>query len=332
MRTKLFALLLILAAVPALAAQTEPRPLEVPSTAAWKHAESEMILPPTVDGFARVGIRDTGVGELDVIADYRSEPDEVWATVYLYKTQVQDVALWFDRGLFQILQRQGHQLAGTAAPVPTAFARPNAANASGLRIALDTEAPAVASTALAIAPVGGFLLKVRMSATGLDREALEARLTRFVAGLRWPAETARAARAAVPILPCSSPLRLRRARVVRSTGADALLDALSAITLPEDEARAPPIYCRERDTATSAYAVYRADGARDAYLIALSDSGLALSVAESLDIGALSGGGSGGRRIALTLLDRERTVVLPSFNRLPLPEQAIEAAGFGTAQ
>ena len=37
-------------------------------------------------------------------------------------------------------------------------------------------------------------------------------------------------------------------------------------------------------------------------------------------------GGSGGRRYAMTLQGRDTTTVLPSFNRLPPPEQAVSVA------
>lgn len=319
--------LFVVAATPAVA-QSVPRALEVPATAAWKHAESEMILPPTVDGLTRTELRDNGGDELDIIASYGNEADGVWVTVYLYKTQISDVPLWFDRALTTIMLRAEYGLTGATLPAPAAFARPGAANPSGLRIAIDVAGANVRSTAIAIAPAGGFQLKIRMSASRLDRAALDERLGRFIAGLRWPAETAPAARAAVPILPCPSPLRLRNARLMRVEMADTLMDALSGVAL-SDGNRTPPVYCREPGPANAAYGIYRADASREAYLIALNDAGIALSLQESIDFGALMGQGSSGRRIAMTLLEREATTVLPSFNRLPPPEQALAASNRG---
>jgi len=327
MRLKSFALSLLLLNLPALAAgQPAPRTLEVSANAAWKHAESEMILPPTVDGLARAEIMDLTNEELDIVANYGSERDGLWVTVYLYKTQIANVPLWFDRALTTIMLRPEYGLAGTAAPTPTAFIPPRASSASGLRAVLDVNAPNLRSTAVAIGPAAGFQLKIRISSASLDRAALDERLSRFIAGLRWPAEGTPPARAAVAILPCPSPLRLRNARLVRVEVADTLMDALGGISL-SDEERPAPVYCREPGPANAAYGVYRADGSRDSYLIALNDAGIALSLQEAIDFGALTGRGNSGRRIAMTLLDREATAVMPSFNRLPPPEQAVQAAG-----
>lgn len=329
MRLKPFLFSVLLLTLPApVAAQSGARTLDVPASAAWQHAESGTILPARIDGLTRTEIRDNGGEELDVMASYGNEEEGIWVTVYLYKTQVPDVALWFDRALTTLLARPEYALGAAPAPEPAAFTPPGAANPSGLRVALDVAGTDVRSTSVAIAPAGGFQLKVRMSASRLDRAALDERLSRFIAGLRWPAEAAPAARAAVPIAPCPSALRLRNARLVRVEMADTLMDALGGVAL-SDENRTPPVYCREPGPAGAAYGVYRADASRDSYLIALNDAGIALSLQEAIDFAALTGGGSGGRRIAMTLLDRGATAVLPSFNRLPRPEQALAAANEG---
>ncbi|HMG48463.1 MAG TPA: hypothetical protein VK614_13525 [Allosphingosinicella sp.] len=331
MRPTLKILLLLLLTLPAAAmAQGAPRALDVPADAAWRHVRTGLILPPTVDGLTRTEIRDLGSDELDIVASYedRDEDEPVWVTVYLYETGVPDVPLWFDRALTAIMERLDNGLIGTAAPAPTAFARPGAANASGLRAAVDLFRPSAGTTALAIAPLGPFQLKIRISGPWLGHTALDARLTRFIAGLRWPAETAPPAPAAVPIAPCPAPLQLRNARRLRTETEDALMGALMGVDLATDEAGnrpPPPVYCREPG-ATTAHGVYRANAATDAYLIALNDAGIAYSVGEQLDLGALTGEGRRGRRFALVLLDRETTGVVANFNRLPPPEQALAVA------
>ncbi|MBV9884829.1 MAG: hypothetical protein JO276_17605 [Sphingomonadaceae bacterium] len=318
------ALSLLLAAVPrqAGAEQAQPRILAVPANAAWQHAETGMILPPQATGLKRHEIRDSTDAEMDVIADYADEADGLVATIYLYRTMTPDVALWFDRAATVIQLRPGWGLQNVPLPAPTAFARPGASAASGLRLAFDVNMPEARSTALAIAPLGtNWLLKVRLSATRLDRAALDERLTAFIQALRWPAESA-PGRAAVPIAACPSPLRLRTARVVRTDMSASLIDAVGGQMAAEHEGP-PPVYCREPG-GTLEQGVYRPNGATDAYLIALGDSGGALSLAEALDLSALLGSGGGGRRIAMTLLGRNGTSVYPSFNRLPPPEQALE--------
>jgi len=324
-RLSALVLLLAVASQPAPAQPPQPRTLAVPAAAAWQHAETQMILPPRVAGLTRAEIRDSTDAEMDVSASYVDEAEGVVATVYLYRTMTPDVALWFDRSVTAILLRPDLGLAAAAPPAPSAFARPGATTASGLRVALDVNGAETRSTALAIAPVGtNWLLKIRLSAARLDRAALEERLTAFIQGLRWPAEAA-PGRVAVPIVDCERPLRLRTARIVRSDMSNALIDAVGGVMVAEHEGT-PPVYCREPG-ATVERGVYRPDGSSEAYLIALADSGTALSLAEAIDLSAIMGSGGGGRRIAMTLLGRNGTSVYPSFNRLPPPEQAMRVAG-----
>lgn len=329
MRLKLCAFFLLLLALPAPApAQPQPRALDVPATAAWRHARTELILPPTIDGLARTEIRDLGNDELDVVASYEDRDEGVVATVYLYETGAPDVPLWFDRALTAIMEDLGNGLIGTAPPSPAAFARPGAANASGLRAIVDLHRPSAGSMALAIAPLGRFQLKIQIRGHLIGHAALDARLTRLIEGVRWPAEAARPAPAAVPVEPCPAPLQLRNARLLRTEMADALMGAvIGAVDLTDESGNPPPppVYCREPG-ATAAWGVYRPNAATDSYLIALNDAGIAYSVSEQLDLGALTGQGSSGRRFALVLLARDTTGVVASFNRLPPPEQAMAVA------
>ncbi|HEV2866397.1 MAG TPA: hypothetical protein VGX37_07765 [Allosphingosinicella sp.] len=315
---------LALAAQPALAQQGPPQPrtLDVPAASAWQHAATQITLPPQAAGLRRLAVRDSGDAELDVIADYSDEAQGVVATVYLFKTQVPDAALWFDRALETLRLRPGWSLEAPPRPAPTPVTRPGAQAASGLRTAFDVGAPDVRSTALAVAPLSGFLFKVRMSSARLQAAQLDALLTRFIGDLRWPTPVA-TERPAVAVQPCPEPLRLRQARLVRDDMGDVLMNLLTGIV--EVDADAPPaVYCRE-GASTLQHGVYRPGGSRQAYLIALADSGVALSVGRGIQIDGIGGG---GRRFSMRLLDRNTTSALPSFNRLPPPEQAI-AVAFG---
>ncbi|HZF95348.1 MAG TPA: hypothetical protein VEZ20_10820 [Allosphingosinicella sp.] len=305
------------------AAQPQPRNLNVPARSAWQHAATGMILPREAGGLARREVADLGTGELDIVGQYEGTGGTV-ATVYLFRTAVPDVSLWFDRALTAVRER-GDQYGTPGAVVPAAFARPGAAVPSGLRTAFDLSGRQLRSTALAVAPLGDFLVKVRLSAPALDQAGIDALLTRFVEGLRWPAPRA-AEFAAAPVAPCAEPLRLRRARLVRSDLATSLLDALSGTIRPTPSAtERPPAFCREPG-ASLRYGVYRPEGTRSAYLIALNDAGIALSVGPGL--GALLDERPSGR-VSMTLLERGSTSSLPAFNRLPPPEQAI-AVAFGS--
>ncbi|HEY0013753.1 MAG TPA: hypothetical protein VGB79_12980 [Allosphingosinicella sp.] len=309
------------------APQARGRVLAVPARSSWQHAETQMILPPQVAGLARGEIKDLGRAEMDVLASYGGT-DGVFVTVYLFRTGLPDAALWYDRAAAVISFQPEYGLAGAALPAPTAFVRPGAAVASGLRTATDLSGGPLRSTAVAVAPLGGnHLLKIRISAQSLDRAALDALLGRVIEGLRWPAP-APDERAAVPIGACAEPLRLRNARVLRPDMTESLIDALTGVAAAQpDPDRRPTVYCREAGSGLQ-YGVYRPNASRTSYVIALGDAGIALSLGRAISLEALTGGG-GRSRVGMTLLERASTSVLLSFNRLPPPAQAVSVAMSG---
>lgn len=316
--TALLAPLCMMAAAPATA-QTGARTLVVTPTAAWGHAGTDMILPSRAGGLVRDSIRDNTQDESDVFATYVDRGEQMIALVYIYRTGAGDLPLWFDRALTMIMLPQ----AGAPAPAVAGFTRPGASVASGLRAAMtDNEATThMRSTALAVAPLApGWLIKVRMGSARLDPAALNERLTAFVAALRWPAETA-GARAAVAIQPCPAPLQLREARIVRTDGANVIMDSLIGQLRPEpgEPVGPPPVFCREPG-ATVERGVYRPDRSTDRYLIALDETGLAIGVGDS-GLSALLNPNS-RPRFSVTLYERNATSTYPSFNRLPPPDQA----------
>jgi hypothetical protein len=318
---------LLLAAAPA-AAQPQPRVLEVPASAAWQHAATGVVLPATAAGLSRGGIVDRTAGEQDVSADYGGE-EGLTTTVYLFQTPLSDAAIWTDRALAAILLRPAFGLDPGAAPAAAPFRRPGAAAASGLRAAVPLNAPGFTSTAVALAPIGNWLVKVRMTSSRLDAAALDARLTAFIEALRWPAE-AKPAPAAAAMVACPDGLTFKKAKTVRDDMADVLMNAITgsveAQQVEEGKAK-PPVYCREPGP-IGPYGVYRPDGSRGAYVVAIGDAGPVLRLAPALTL-AMFSGGSAGKRVAMTLLERDTTTVLPSFNRLPSPEQAMAVAFSG---
>jgi hypothetical protein len=309
--------ILLAAPRPALAQQSGPRTLDVPATSSWQHAATQMTLPPRVGGLVRLHVRDNTQGEQDVVTTYIDREERMVALVYIYQIGAGDVPLWFDRTLATILLPQ-------TAPTPpaiTGFTRPGASVATGLRAAMSDNVPGMTTTAVAIAPLGSsWLIKIRMGSPQLDQAALNERLSAFVAALRWPAETG-AARVAVPIEPCPTPLRFRNARIIRTETADVLMDAIIGSVEPEGEPGLPYVYCREPG-ATVERGVYRPGTSTESYLIALSDGGIAVSAGDVSGLSALLGDGPRSR-FAVTLFGRNITNSYPSFNRLPTPEQAL---------
>jgi hypothetical protein len=319
----LAAALLILTGA-ASAAPTESRVLEVPSSASWQHAGSGLVLPSRVAGLGRGPIADRTAEEQDVSAAYEGE-EGLFTTVYIYQTPLPDVAIWTDRALAAIMLRPDFGADPAASPAPIPFQRPGASSANGLRVSLPLVAPGRTSTALAIAPIGDWLVKIRMTSTQLDPGALHSRLTTFIAGLRWPAE-AKPLPAATAMSPCADSLALKKAKVVGSDMATALMGLVMSSEFAKAEGAEPIAvrYCREPGPLKT-YGVYRPNGVRDSYVIAVGDSGSALRVASELTLDGLESGRA-AKRVGMTLLERNSASSLPSFNRLPPPEQALEVA------
>lgn len=315
----LSAALLWIGAAGAAAAQGAPRDLAIPADKSWQHAHTGMILPSRLAGLPRAGVRDFGTEELDVVGTYAA-PEGVTASVYIYKSMIPDAPLWFDRADAAIRLRNPNAVAA-GAPAPFAF--PGAAAPSGLRTSYQVGSPGPRSTAVAVAPVSeGWLVKVRISASALDRAEIDEKLSAILAGLRWPKEES-LSRAAAAIEPCASPLVTKKAKVVKPDMAQMLLDLTASTLVAEGKAEGPPpVYCREPGPPAS-NAVYRANGSEDSYVVALGDSGIALGVGPSLSIDGI---GSGRKSYSLLRYGRNDTSALPSFNRLPPPEQAIATA------
>ena len=323
MRRLIALFVLVLTVTPALGQQSQLRTIEVPANATWEHAATTVRLPSRVAGATRGSIRDSTQQELDVIASYESHSEGLDVTVYVFKSGLPDVSLWFDRALTTIRLRPQFGLAEGFAPRIDSYSA-TSDGPEGLVTAIDLNAAQYRATAVLLLPLAdGWLLKVRMTSSQLGAEPLRARLDTFMREVRLPAGAASGATPSA-IQPCPQPLRLRRARVARPDMADALLGGLmgAATGLPRDRA---VTYCREPG-ATQLSGVYRPDGSEDSYILALGDGGVALSLSPALTMADLQGGSSRSRApVAMTLLDRTRTATWPSFDRLPPPEQALQA-------
>lgn len=318
------ALIFAFGALPAQA-QVQKRDLAVPTTAGWKHAETGVILHSKVAGMQRVRVSDYGNAELDIAAELQQDEGRTWATVYIFHAAAPNVPIWFDRADTQVLM---NQLFGNPKPVdaPRPFAPPRATTASGLRRAYLPGTLEFKGTALAVLPLGDWLVAVRITSRDLDPAQVDARLSDIIAGIVWPEGVAEAP-AAVPVAACAAPLGYsKRAKLKPPSMNDALfgalLPAVAADETAEGKAKPAGPYCR--DAASKAeYGVYRQADEPNAYVMALGDNGRTVSVAPSLS--ALV-----DKSPAFSVLYGDldgSTSVYPSFNALPHPDKVLEALG-----
>jgi hypothetical protein len=222
---------------------------------------------------------------------------------------------------------------------PLGFAAGGAPVASSLRQVFIKATGPYRSTALAVMPLGEWIVAVRMSAKSLSADELDAGLMQLIGAIRWPAGAPAAAAAAppapamaaVPVMACAAPLSFRKAKALKPEGSDMLMQLIGSIAMQNASASKPaaPVlpsrWCREGE-AKAEYGVYRSDREGAAgYALALGDAGRIVWVEPSL-MGQIEK--NGHYSVSLDDVDG-RTLAFPSFNGMPAPEQVWDLVGKG---
>jgi len=324
-----------LAAVALLAASVgsttiaAPREISVKSSESYKHKETKLALPPSLGGLPRHRVAELEAVALDVLIDYRSADGADVTTIFLYRNAAGDVPMWFDRATKLIEGSTDKYGSVKAATAPVAFVPPGQGSASGLRVAYAATNSSYASTAVAILPLGDYYLKLRLSSGSLTPAQLDARLTETLAAIDWPRKIA-ASSVAIPIQDCEAALTFTGdAKPAPNDGAAALMSALMP-SLAHGLARSgagtatPVRYCRDPKVVDLA-GLYRPNGDKERYLIALADSGRALQVGKN-DLSSLLGAGEGKQatpRYSVDLILLAENQGFGDFLSLPTPEQVM---------
>jgi hypothetical protein len=310
-------------------AQTS-RTITVPATARWQHARSEVILPTRIGDLPRRGIVENTADEVDVGAHYEDASTRI--TVVLFRPQQADVGVWFDRAE-QVLA--SNPMLRDIAPVetaPVAFAPPGGNVLSGLRRAYISSGEWRA-TATALYPTGRWLVKIRVSSSTRDANALSRLIDAAIAGITLHASAITPPPARI-ILPCATPVRWRTARAMQPSMMDALLGAAMismAASGDLDDADDPaeaaprqpvallsPTLCRDATPLAMASA-YRDPAVADAYWVALGDAGAVGRVGPAMTIEGVS---DRNAAIDLSIATPTGGGTYAQFNRVPSPEQA----------
>lgn len=317
---------LVLAAGLALVAgvaRAQMRVLDVPPTAGWKHAASRLILMPKLGGQVRARLADLSASEFDMVASYGDEASGTYTTLYLFHPGLDSVPVWFDRVRVAAVSRKEKGVPDGSEKASPFSVRPDGV-VDGLRITYALKGGTDTSTAAAVAPIDDWLVVVRMSSERLDAAAIDARLTALLHDIRWPAVKRPVA---VPVEACADSLKLKKARLLKPNMMQALMGSAMAMAAdkakekPEAEAAKPIVYCRDSEDPGVRWAMYRANGAKDSYVLAIGDAGRAVMVGPSIS-GLVNGGGE--KTFSLMLADLDRSLVFPDVDRLPPPEQALE--------
>lgn len=284
----------------------------------WHHRGSGITMPAIIDGMRRGEQRDLSRGgEFDVTTQYGT-PDEP-VTVYIYRSAYPNVALWFERTRRAM---NANLRSGEIDAAPRSFALAGGAP-NGLREEFDLPTGGrFRSTAVAMAQVGEWIVKVRITSASLDRAAITSRMDALLAAMRLPEERS----APHPLLlpqACSDNLSLDFRPVRGDREADAAAAAEAGAT-EFAEARgfgglaAEPLdWCRSTGPLDAHGATYRRrDGS--AWVVLLGDSGIAVTGRPTR-----SGDSEGAATFAST---PSWTRVAGVYESLPSPEQAVDPA------
>lgn len=304
------------------AAQTKPAALEADAAKPFKHANSGMTLPLALIGLPRGPGNEYAKPELDLSFRHTAPDDSEEITVYVYRASAGAPAIWFDAASRSIEQRQAFGRK-TRLDIPFAFTPPGQSVASGFKAAWTLSDAPYRSTALALIPMGEWLVKLRYSSKTREAASLMTRLEAAIPELGWPAAIP-AAPAAGLVAECAAALKLDGAsKAAKTDGAAALLDAMTASMEGDESAKdnkpaaAPVSWCRDSAIAAPV-PIYRPIGTSDAYLGSLSDSGHAVWVRPSL-AGLVSKGGKPSWAVSIVLAGE--TINYPGRDRLPPPTQ-----------
>jgi hypothetical protein len=313
--------------VVALAGAAPPdaeRNIAVAPDESWKHAETGMVLLPQLAGLPRTTLTDATRTERDVTARFQAPDESLSATIYVFHPVLADVGVWFDSAQAGLEASAAFRNATRTAVDPVRFTAGTDRADSSLRQVYTTSAGTYRSTALAVVPVGEWIVSFQLSTKVLTASQLEARLREVIGAVRWPAPKGLATWLASAVTACRRPLEFPVA-LAEPTGVDGLRQ-IAAQTEDEGLAQATPhpIWCRE-GAARREYSVYRPDRGAAAYVLLVNETGGVVSVYSSAE-----GAAAKGATYSVSLTDVDGTVsAFPSFSSLPTPGQVWQLIGSG---
>lgn len=279
-------------------AQAELTNLPTEAGKTWEHDWTNMAFPARIGAFERDRISALEDRQTNIAANYYEDTTGSYLTIYLYRPGTPSVAIWFDRSLFAISQRDDDYGAIDTDDLKIGTFVPAGGEVESGQYAVTDVDGRMRSTALAMHQAGEWLVKVRISSSRLNVGEMETLLLDTLKSLS--ALDGLATTPAKFMTGCEAPLLTERSRLVdlNTTSAYSLaLEASAALTLrylegSTEEKIAPVQYCRMGKQSRE-YATYRPVNSISQYLIALSDSGRHIEVAPSEPLTQLVGPDNG---------------------------------------
>jgi len=330
------AIICILLAIP-VCAQAEdtdaaqPKPIPV------------VTLPETVDGLAKT-IAKGSIETFDLMTNYQKGQDIV--SIYVFRATNPNAALWFDRadqvlnyiwtgkGLGNGSEIEKFNIPGTSENVGLMRSYPLSGN--------------IKSTALAVAEINGWIIKVRSTSTVLSSQNQKNRLENVFSSIKLPATIHKShpiifppecpeinKRDKLSTLVNSEVIHQPTTQAIMTAGLVALANARALTGETSGLAASPELYCRAKLNGPSFMGTLyrRTDGADKSWVILFADSGRSISGIELPELGK----DSGGAVAAVTADDLNRTSVVmflkgmadPDVVFMPLAQYLAQGGGDG---
>lgn len=319
--------LLLASASPALGQLID---IETEEGKPWTHQWTSFTAPPVLEGSVRSRVTSLNEEQTNFWVTYQDRETGTTTTIFLYRSGLMSVLIWFDRALEGMKNSSGvigaldTSLAQSGSFTPIS----GGGEGSGLLLYGPTTGGGMDSTGLALFPFDDWLVKIRISSRDLAPPELFYKFVDVLSNLRLPQSRIEYP-AASDIAPCETQLNASDA----GNRSAASKDAFGAIASIAAGKRKPPQgamqrvedpeYCREWQE-DSSYSVYRSKGSRDSYVLALGDSGYAVSVGK-YDLSWL-----GPRQADLAsrywamAMEEGRTGIFVPFSALPDPDYLLD--------
>lgn len=315
-------------ALPATALAKEP--IEIAEGESWLHSHSGISVPATLAGLPRTQAIAFSPDALN--SGMQFDKDGEILSVYVYRNTSGGVPVWFEQARYGITNRDIYK---GAKPIGTtyAFALPGREQATALKAvyALPEGGP-YQSTGLALFSLGEWYVKLRATSETRDVAQLETWMSQAISELVLP-DSLSPGQTVEPVTDCNEPLEFKgKSKDAPKDGAASLLGGLLGSIVadkleqvdPDDSVVTPVKWCRD-STLGQNQTVYRANAATDAYLIAVGDSGIGVTVQPDQALALLGGSErKADERYSVTMHFDDENVNFVAQDRLPSPKRVIE--------
>lgn len=317
-----------------LATANAQAPIELEIGAPWEHPHSGIIVPDTIGGLPRGSATEFAQDFLNIGFSFSSDDGADEISLYIYRHTNGAVPVWFRQAQTAIETRDIYANPELAFAVEQ-YGWPDADEWQGLRAIYATpNSRYSAATAVVLFSVDGWLVKMRASSSSKTPAQLSAVIDAAFAELT-PPDAKVAQSPAIAVVDCEEKLRFKKARDAAPDAGSAVLGALLGGMMSRERAKedggeevsvpeTAKVWCRDAALNPTQVA-YRANGASDAYLLAISDSGMGISVGRDTTSAILKPERSSSKpNYSITLItDTQRINYVPQ-NRLPSLQRVLE--------